>query len=182
MALLAFVGAHRKGLLVAVGGVVLGAYLGRVTAPKPINPPPPTCPACPELHCATQVDAGVTSQSDCKAKVVVHTIVTDAGCPESVVVVDTSGNASSAAGTASGATADAKPPIVLPPTLVRAPGPVWEASVGIGVTGEGQWQLPVGGRWYPGGGSIGLGVEGDIRPKAMKQSSIGVSVSGRWGP
>lgn len=183
--LVVFLGAHWKGLLAAVGGVVIGAYLGRVTAPKPISLPPPACPACPELHCAASVDAGVVAQSECKSKVVVRTIVTDAGCPEQVVSVDTSGQGTSAAQTATDAVADAKPPTpppLAPVTPLRPPGPTWEGTFGAGVTGEGQLQLPVGGRWYPGGGSVGLGLEGDVRPKAWKQSSIGVSVTLRGGP
>lgn len=184
MSVLAFLGAHWKGLLAAVGGVALGAYLGRVTAPKPINPPPPQCPACPELHCATVVDAGVQSQADCKSKVVVRYVTTDAGCPEPVVSVDTSGSTSSGAQTASGATADAKPPVVLPQPIVvlRPSWPVWEVGAGIGVSMEGHLHVPVGVRWYPGGGTLGLGVEGGVRPSDWKQSSVSLSVTGRWGP
>lgn len=177
-AVLAFLGAHWKGLFVGAGGVVLGAYLGRVTAPKPINPPP--CPACPELHCAAAVDAGVQSQADCKAKVVVRYVTTDAGCPEPVVSVDTSGSTSSAANTTGNSTASATPPPIVVTRTVVAPGPVWELGGGIGVSMEGRLAIPAGVRWYPGGGTLGLGVEGDVRPHDLKQSSVGLSVTGRW--
>ena len=184
-AVLTFVGAHWRGLLGVVGGAVIGAYLGRVTAPKPVNLPPPACPACPELQCAVGVDAGVSSQADCKSKVVVRYVTTDAGCPEPIISVDTTGNSSSGATTTTGATADAKPP---PPPLVplapvqRPPGPTWEVTGGAGVSLDGHLHLPVGVRWYPGGGTLGLGVEGGVRPSDWKQSSVGLSVTGRWGP
>ena len=184
-AVVAFVSAHWKGLLTAAGGMVLGAYLGRVTAPKPISPPPPLCPACPELHCATATDAGVQSQADCKANVVVRLVTTDAGCPEPVVSVDTSGTTSSAASSVTAAQADAKPPLppVVPPgPLPGRPGPIWEVTGGAGVSMEGHLQLPVGVRGYPGGGALGLGVEGGVRPNDWKQSSVALSVTGRWGP
>lgn len=184
-AVLSLAAAHWKGILAAVGGVVLGAYLGRVTAPKPINPPPPACPQCPELHCATAVDAGVQSAADCKAKVVVRTVITDAGCPESIVSVDTTGNAASASNSLASAHADATPPlplVVSPGPVPRSPGAIWEVSGGAGISMEGHLQLPVGVRWYPGGGALGLGVEGSVRPSDWKQSAIGLSVSGRWGP
>ena len=184
-AVLSFLGAHWKGLTLAVGGVVLGAYLGRVTAPKPTSPPPPPCPSCPEAHCAAAVDAGVTSAADCKARVVIRYVPTDAGCPEPIVSVDTSGSGSSASTTTAGAVADAKPPLppVVPPGPVsRPPGPTWEVSGGAGISMGGQLQLPVGVRWYPGGGALGLGVEGGVRPSDWKQSSVGLSVTGRWGP
>lgn len=182
---LGFLAAHWRTILAGVGGAVLGAYLGRVSAPKPVNPPPPACPECPALHCATAVDAGVSAQSDCKSKVVVRYVFTDAGCPEPIVSVDTSGSGSGSAGAGAGATADATPPkpLPLPPVTPQRPvWPVWEVSAGAGVSMEGHLHVPVGVRWYPGGGTLGLGVEGGVRPSDFKQSSIGVSISGRWGP
>ena len=172
-----FVIAHWKGLVLGTGGVVLGAYLGRLTAPKPICPP---SPPCPELHCAAQVDAGVNTQVECKSKVVVHYVTTDAGCPEPVVSVDTSGNASGTASTTSGATASATQPPEVHVVPIYVPGPSWEVSGGAGVTLEGRLAVPVGVRWYPKGGVLGLGVEGDVRPHDVKQSSVGLSVTGRW--
>lgn len=177
-AVLAFLGAHWRGLFIGAGGVVLGAYLGRLTAPKPISPPP--CPACPELHCAAAVDAGVQSQSDCASKVVIRYVTTDAGCPEPVVSVDTSGHAGSSASTTGNATSSATPPPVVVVKPVYTPGPVWELGGGVGVSLDGRLTVPVGLRWYPQGGTLGLGVEGDVRPHDLKQSSVGLSVTGRW--
>ena len=52
--------------------------------------------------------------------------------------------------------------------------------MGFGVSGEGQLAIPLGGHWYPWGGHVGVGLEGDVRPHAMKQTSIAASLSGRW--
>jgi hypothetical protein len=173
----AFLGAHWKGLFLGAGGVVLGAYLGRLTAPKPICPPPPPCP---ELHCAAQVDAGVQSQADCNSKVVIKYLFTDAGCPEPTVTVDTSGHGDSSAHTDASAASSAvqAPEVHVAPIYV--PGPSWEVGGGVGVTLEGRLAVPVGVRWYPHGGTLGLGLEGDVRPHDVKQSSVGLSVTGRW--
>ena len=176
-AVIAFLGAHWKGLALGAGGVVLGAYLGRLTAPKPICPPPPPCP---ELHCQAQVDTGTHSQTDCHSQVVIHYVTRDAGCPEAVVAVDTSGHASSTASADAGSAASAVQPPVLHVEPVYVPGPSWEVGGGVGVTLEGRLAVPVGVRWYPHGGTLGLGVEGDVRPHDMKQTSLGLSVTGRW--
>lgn len=179
-AVLSFLASHWKGTVLAVGGVVLGAHLGRVTAPKPISPPPPSCPACPELHCAAQADAGVQTQADCQSKVIIKYLFTDGGCPEPTVVVDTSGHSSGTASSGSTSTSSATPPPVVVVKPIYVPGAAWELGAGIGVSGEGRLVVPVGLRWYPQGGSLGLGVEGDVRPSDWKQSSVGLSVTGRW--
>ena len=174
---------HWKAVALSSLTLATGVWLGRHSVRCPASP---SCPSCPEVHCAAAVQAPI-----CKDSIRVRTRwitqpSTVAGCPPQLLpetVVAGSGVASTGASSASSEST----PVVSPPTANNT-GTVsdsptkarWTALAGPGVTAQGNLALLGGALYNPFSWPVGVGVLLDVRPAAVSQSAVFGVVEGRF--